>query len=415
MSPLLISSFLRNMWAKGGTPSVEVQVDNALSSTVKDDMRTPVGSSSLVSDVVRIECKGRQAQDNPPSVDTVAQVVANPEIVSNKIDIEAEIERLSGIKHQHDEAKAVKSDDAAVPIHLWDSFITRGKEVSPKLTGQLAAIRQAALQRYRRKLTQDYLRFLKDKHGMWYCEWERQRGDHKLHLDLAALREIVHRACHNTWFEYTVGSRVHYFRFPTKYVSVARDGVPIFFTSPGPESIQPQHSMRGAEREVLKKKVLSMWQKRYIDVPQGKLKSAIQYFAVPKGVLDGIAQDWRVVFYAGANGLNNCVWFPSFWLPSVESLLRIVDEHSFMEDRDVGEMFLNFELHPTVRKFAGVDVKPLGFTQEECSIRWLWWTKILMGFRASPYNSVKMYLSHSRGDYQRRPPRFLESILLAPY
>ena len=150
--------------------------------------------------------------------------------------------------------------------------------------------------------------------------------------------------------------------------------------------------MGPAEREVLKKKILAMWQKRYLDVPAGKLKSAISYFAVPKGEVDGIVQDWRVVFHAGANGLNDCVWAPSFWLPTVESLLRIVDETSFMEDRDVGEMFLNYELHPAVRKFAGVDVRPLEFTEAECPNRWLCWTKNLMGFRSSPYNSVKMYL-----------------------
>ena len=63
-----------------------------------------------------------------------------------------------------------------------------------------------------------------------------------------------------------------------------------------------------------------------------------------------------------------------------------------MQDRDIGEMFLNFELDPLIRKFTGVDVGPLGFTEEECSSRWLCWVKNLMGFRPSPYNSVRMQL-----------------------
>jgi len=45
-----------------------------------------------------------------------------------------------------------------------------------------------------------------------------------------------------------------------------------------------------------------------------------------------------------------------------------------------------------VRKFAGVDVGPLGFTKEECASRWLCWTKNLMGFRPSPFNSIKTNL-----------------------
>lgn len=175
-------------------------------------------------------------------------------------------------------------------------------------------------------------------------------------------------------------------------MTMERDGVPVFFRTVGPSAIRPQLNMAPTERAVLKKKILAMWQKRYLDVPVGKLKSAISYFAVPKGKVDGVVQDWRVVFHAGTNGLNDCVWAPSFWLPSVESLLQIVDESSFMEDRDVGEMLLNYKLHPTVRKFAGVDVKPLEFTEDKCPHRWLCWTKNLMGFRSSPYNSVKMYL-----------------------
>jgi len=99
-----------------------------------------------------------------------------------------------------------------------------------------------------------------------------------------------------------------------------------------------------------------------------------------------------VVYHAGANGLNERVWAPSFYLPKVDALLRIVDESSWMEDRDIGEMFLNFELHHSVRRFTGVDVKPLLFTKEECPIRWLEWKKNLMGFRSSPYNSVRMFL-----------------------
>lgn len=418
ISPLLISSFLRKLWARGEAPATGVPCGAGAS--IKEDRRrrTSVVSTHVVSELNPIECKGRPAQSESPSADLVCPVAMTSELVTSGSEL-TPCGRLALIKQLHDEAKAVKSDDAEVPIHLWDRFIVRDGEITNELTRQLATIRQAALQWYRRKLTLDCAGFLKTKHGSWSAERKQRRGDHKLTLDLAAAREIVRRALQNSWFEYTAGSRLHFFRFPTKYLTVARDGVPVFFTSPGPSAILPQHNMAASEREVLRKKILSMWQKRYLDAPVGKLKSAISYFAVPKGEAEGVIQDWRVVFHAGANRLNDCVWAPPFWLPSVESLLRIVDESSFMEDRDVGEMFLNFELHPSVRPFAGVDVKPLGFTHEECPNRWLWWTKNLMGFRSSPYNSVKMYLIAKeviRGDRadERNPFRWHQVALNLP-
>ena len=188
-------------------------------------------------------------------------------------------------------------------------------------------------------------------------------------------------------FEYPLRSRLHYFRFPIKYRMLARDGVPSFFVRAGPQKLLPQPSPSADAMEVLRDKVAKMIKRRYLAPPEVKLHSLIKYFAVPKG--EG---DWRVVYDAGANGLNNCVWAPPFYLPTVDTLLRIVDHTSTMEDRDIGEMFLNFELHPNTRRFAGVDVHPLGLDRTLTQHNWLGWTKNLMGFRSSLYNSVKMFL-----------------------
>ncbi len=71
--------------------------------------------------------------------------------------------------------------------------------------------------------------------------------------------------------------------------------------------------------------------RKYIAPPTGPIRSLIMYFAVPKGL-----QDWRIVFHVGANQLNDCIWAPSFCLPMVNLLLRIVDEETLMLDMDVG-------------------------------------------------------------------------------
>ena len=67
--------------------------------------------------------------------------------------------------------------------------------------------------------------------------------------------------------------------------------------------------------------------------------------------------------------------------------MRMLDLTSVMEDRDIGEMYLNFEPHSQVMKYVGVDLAPLKFTKEECAHRWLQWFKTPMGFTSSPYNA----------------------------
>ena len=129
--------------------------------------------------------------------------------------------------------------------------------------------------------------------------------------------------------------------------------------------------MKPEEKAILKKKLLKIIEKRYLSIPDDTLESWIKYVGVTKGILNGVVQDWRMVYHAGANGLNDCVWAPPFGLPKVDSLLRIVDLDTVMQDCDIEEMFLNFELHPSVRKYTGVDVGPLDLSDSECSARLL--------------------------------------------
>ena len=57
--------------------------------------------------------------------------------------------------------------------------------------------------------------------------------------------------------------------------------------------------MPEAAKEVLRKKILDVIGKRYIDLPEEEIESWIQYFAVPKGEKDGDTLDWRVVYDGG--------------------------------------------------------------------------------------------------------------------
>ena len=130
-----------------------------------------------------------------------------------------------------------------------------------------------------------------------------------------------------------------------------------------------------------------MLKRRYLLPSDSLVKSYIKYFAVPKG-----DDDIRMVYDATANKLNEAVWVPTFWLPTIDSLVRAVCSTSWMTDRDVGDMFLNYQLHEDVRPFTGVDLTSLYAGPEDPGPRMAVWDRNLMGFAASPYNSIKMAL-----------------------
>eukprot|EP00956_Cyclotella_meneghiniana_P030671 scaffold78001_cov41-Cyclotella_meneghiniana.AAC.2 len=109
-----------------------------------------------------------------------------------------------------------------------------------------------------------------------------------------------------------------------------RDRAKLFFEKPGPtltprqlERAQPAFSDPTAKEEVRKKYI--------VGTTRLDIASIIKYFAAPKG-----KADWQVVYDATAiSGLNECVWAPSFRLPKVDSLVRALDEDSWMVDRDI--------------------------------------------------------------------------------
>eukprot|EP00956_Cyclotella_meneghiniana_P014413 scaffold21564_cov22-Cyclotella_meneghiniana.AAC.3 len=139
----------------------------------------------------------------------------------------------------------------------------------------------------------------------------------------------------------------------------------------------------------VREKIQKVMKKRYLTrvTTEWDIKSLIKFFAVPKG-----ERDIRMVYDATASGLNGAVWAPSFWLPTIDSLVRSLDSSSWMTDRDIGDMFLNFPLHEEARPFAGVDIKPILTGEEANKFRWYQWVRNAMGFAPSPYNSIKMAL-----------------------
>jgi len=112
------------------------------------------------------------------------------------------------------------------------------------------------------------------------------------------------------------------------------------------------------------------------------VRSLTSFFAVPKA-----GTDIRVVYDATQYGLNDALWAPNFFLPTVDSILRNACGSTWFGDIDLGKMFLNYALDFDIRQYAGVDITELdaekvGSTCKRVSERW---TRSLMGFKPSPY------------------------------
>jgi hypothetical protein len=223
----------------------------------------------------------------------------------------------------------------------------------------------------------------------WYLKLQRLlKANPEALKDWIAGRDCINRCCHATWWEWTEGSRPHFWRWSTEYRLTIRDGLPPWFKMPLPRWLIPQRLEPNlALRKAMKEKLGKVRRMGYL--AQGEVKSLTSFFAVPKG-----DSDIRMVYDGTKSGLNDAMWAPWFWMPTVESHLRFVSTESFLGDIDVGDMFLNFVLHEDVRKVAGVDLS-LYFPDELIEGRrvlWERWTRCGMGFRSSPYNTIQAFL-----------------------
>jgi hypothetical protein len=186
------------------------------------------------------------------------------------------------------------------------------------------------------------------------------------------------------WWEWHAGSRLFFWRWPQCHRVAARDGYAPFIQGSLPAYHRPQQGKTDSQyRNKVIEKLKTVRDKRYIS--RGSVMSLTSFFWVPKG-----ERDIRMVYDATRSGLNEALWAPSFGMPTVDSLTRGIMPHSWMGDLDIGEMFLNFCIHPSLAPYCGVDLRPY-FPDELGSNNTLWerWERCMMGLKPSPYVCIK--------------------------
>ena len=289
------------------------------------------------------------------------------------------------------EAKAAKEDDAAVPVHLWNSRVLRDwdSRTDQEEAGQrLDTLRsKLLLRRWRQNLRKSFIVYLASEYG---CDWRSQvKRSPELDSDLEAGTDALRRAMDATWWSWESGSALFFWRWPKEFRKEARDGTPIRVSGRLPKYKRQQEAERDdTRRGKISAKLENVRSKGYI-VP-GRVESLTGFFAVDKG-----ESDIRMVYDASKSGLNEVLWAPSFCLSTVDSTFRSIESTTRLGDLDLGEMFLNFKLHKFIRPYAGVDLtayvttdSSTAQTEKTC---WERWERCLMGLKPSPYNATRAF------------------------
>lgn len=224
--------------------------------------------------------------------------------------------------------KAVKADNAEVPIKLWNNKIVRG-DSNEKQDHALEIIRNTIMIRwYRRSVYKSFLSYMRKTHGKgWTLKLIRARQQRMTESDIFkdgkvgtdALRRILGA----TWWSWEAGSTLLFWRWAMNIRKEARDGT-IFpwKIPPFPRYVLPQrYSKDQREKDLMIETVRDPDFKQYID--DGYVRSLSTFFCIPKG-----DQDIRIVYDMTKCGLNACLWSPRFYMPTPDSVFDSIEYES---------------------------------------------------------------------------------------
>ncbi len=336
---------------------------------------------------------------------------------------------------------ATKSDKAPVPTYLWEEHLVAdgptpwSPEQQKGLPRAMDLARKFGLRWWKKSLYRGFMRWAGSKHSKQVrraSAWIRRKGPsvrwdpltnqytwsaggkstyrswwvrrYRARDDYNAGRDALYRAMWSSWWDWDAGSRPFFWRWPPDSQELMRDGMMVYFVDKAPVYVEGQPRDRDPESKALtEEKLQKVIDRGYLENSE-LIVSLTSFFSVPKG-----ETDIRMVYDGTKCGLNGSVWVPTFYMPTLTSHLRAVVEGTHMCDVDIGEMFLNFMLHPTLRILCGVDLTnyDLDLSSLEVPVdpaevkAWVSWNRIAMGLKWSPYQAIKsMHFAEevTRGD-----------------
>ena len=213
---------------------------------------------------------------------------------------------------------------------------------------------------------------------------------------ISAGRQCLFSYCNSSFFNWDCGSTLCFWRWHPHLREVAITGFQPAIISKLPTNQKRARTPSKEMKDKIFSKIAKSLTRGYlIPTEEGSINNVIDYFAVPKG-----EDDVRMVLNGSSCGLNQSVWAPNFWLPASASMLRALSYNYKVVDLDLGEMFLNFPLNPTLQKYSGMDLSPyykeisemfptMKFKKNKRLI--VQNTRTWMGFKPSPEWACRFY------------------------
>jgi len=187
-------------------------------------------------------------------------------------------------------AKSVKADDAEIQVHLWDTRVwKRGFNAEAETAFRnryqpcpLISLRRLLLRRWRRNVYLSFIKYLSLVYGTAYLE--EITTNRELQADCGAGRECLWRVMESSWWEWTMGSRLLFWRWPKPHRVAARDGYPPYVQAALPSYKRPQPHEKNSEVQAkVKEKLNTVRKRKYIS--KGHVRNLTSYFCVPKAFL----------------------------------------------------------------------------------------------------------------------------------
>ena len=335
-----------------------------------------------------------------PSLEKISLSTFNP-----KVELEA-------VKSEH--SKAVKSDDAATETKLWEDRVLTtpsadtnwtlpgggpvemnagslkliGKQYDVNSHGKIFKfLRNSMVLRFGKSVCSSFRRYLISEYST--DELARAKSNptsvsQELQRDLKSGRDAIARARGSSFWDWDAGSFPFFWRWQPEVKRDMRDGTPLFVNKDKLPKFMRKQKISGDQniKDRVKLKLSKVILRGYLAL--GAVLSLTSYFHVPKG-----EDDIRMVYDATACGLNDALWAPTFWMPTILNVLDAATETSWFGDVDAGEMFLNYPLDIAMRAFAGVDVSWMYPDNPGCT--WYRWTRMAMGLRSSPWVTTRLF------------------------
>jgi len=175
-------------------------------------------------------------------------------------------------KEEDHNLKAVKADNAAIPVELWNGKVHRALALPEEdvtedaLTKALDALHKGALHYWHWKVARDFWTW-----WMWDKHLQKEQG---LSPCLEALEPglllALKHSVDASWWDWDRGLAPFFWRFPKMWQAEAQDGLPPCFTGKPPSWKKPQrHNKDDDAHTKERRKIAKVRQCRYISARAG--------------------------------------------------------------------------------------------------------------------------------------------------